>query len=227
MLFTGTAVRALWTDRRHGDLGAVSCRAADGAAAGAEVESRRRKVVDRSWSWLRQVHGDKVVVVDAPGGMAGEVGDALVSRSTDACLAVFSADCATVALASPEGAMGAVHAGWRGLLAGVVQRSVDAMRELGASRVLAGLGPCIHPSCYEFSTTDLEEVANRLGSSVRSTTAAGSPSLDVPEAVRLALEEAGAQLIAVEDVCTACSAGHFSYRARRDRGRQALVVWRD
>lgn len=227
MLIAGTPVRALWTDRRHGDLG-LGCRPGEGAGTpDAELTRRRRAVVDREWSWLRQVHGDVVVVVEGPGDGAGDVGDALVSKNHDACLAVFTADCAPVALASPEGVMGAVHAGWRGLVSGIVERAVESMRKLGASAVRGALGPCIHPACYEFSSGDLDRVAERFGDSVRSTTAAGRPALDVPATVTRALENAGAEVTDGQDVCTACSPRHFSYRARSDRGRQALVVWRD
>src|SRR5674476_1670642 len=55
---------------------------------------------------------------------------------------------AAIALASAEGVCSAVHAGWRGLAAGVVEAAVTAMRDLGASDVTASLGPCIHAPCY-------------------------------------------------------------------------------
>src|SRR5674476_1670641 len=63
-------------------------------------------------------------------------------------LCVLTADCAAIALASAEGVCSAVHAGWRGLVAGVVEAAVTAMRDLGASDVTASLGPCIHAPCY-------------------------------------------------------------------------------
>ena len=88
------------------------------------------------------------------------------------------------------------------------------------------LGPCIRPGCYEFGADDLAQVARRLGDGVRGTTATGAPALDVPAAVRAALGRVG--VVEVDDVgiCTACSPVHFSHRARRELGRQALVVWR-
>ena len=91
------------------------------------------------------MHGARVVVVEGPGGAAGEAADAAVATSAGAALAVLTADCAPVALASPEGVLGVAHAGWRGLRAGVVEATVTTMRRLGATRIEAVLGPCVHP----------------------------------------------------------------------------------
>lgn len=208
-----------FTGRAEGDLGHR-----DGTVT-ADVEQRRRRILDRPWTWLRQVHGSEVAVVDRPGDCAGHEADAAVSGHPGAALAVFVADCAPVALASPEGVIGAVHAGWRGLAAGVIENAVRAMAGLGATRIEAALGPCIHAGCYEFSPHDLDEVAARLGDAVRGRTADGRAALDVPAAVRRALAGAGVSLRADHGGCTACSPDHFSHRARREPERQAMVVW--
>jgi YfiH family protein len=213
---------ARWTARAEGDLGPVA--AGDGPAIA--LERRRRALVDRSWSWVSQVHGAAVVVVREPGDGGGVQADALVSDHPASCLAVFTADCAPIALASPEGVLGAVHAGWRGLMAGVVGSAAGAMRTLGASRIEAALGPCIHPECYEFSPGDLDRAAARFGPTVRGATATGWPALDLPETVKVSLRAADVELVADEEICTACSPRHFSYRARGERERMALVVWR-
>ncbi len=190
--------------------------------------------------WLRQVHGSAVVVVPAEDGpgrgdrdvpspsvtavLDGEA-DALVSTASSTALAVLTADCASIALGSPEGVFGAVHAGWRGLVDGVVEHAVRAMRNNGATEVVAALGPCIRPECYEFSLPDLDQVAGRFGDQVRAKTAAGRPALDLPAAVAAALAAAGARQQVVAVACTGCGRGYFSHRARSDTGRQALVVW--
>lgn len=167
-----------------------------------------------------------MVVVEAPGQGRGQEGDALVTTAPGAALAIFTADCAPVALASPEGVVGAAHAGWSGVAAGVIERTVEAMRSLGATRVAAALGPCIHAECYEFGAQALDAVVAILGEPVRGTTAAGAPAFDLPAAVRVALGRAGAQLVHDEDVCTACAADrYFSHRARGEPERQAMVVW--
>ena len=155
------------------------------------------------------------------------VGDALVADRPGCALAVLTADCASIALGSEEGVFGAVHAGWRGLTAGVVEQAVAAMRALGATAIVGALGPCIHPCCYEFSDRDLAEVAAVHGPRVRSRTSEGAPALDVPAAVAAALAASGVTEVAGVDACTACGGDYFSHRARRDRERLALVVWSD
>ncbi len=184
-------------------------------------------MLDRSWSWVRQVHGAAVAVADRPGGGAGTVADALVSARADTALAVLTADCAPVALASPEGVLAAAHGGWRGLLAGVIERTVEAMSGLGATHIVAAVGPCVRAECYEFGVEDLDQVAARLGRSVRSVTADGKPALDLVAAVAATLQRAGVSDVDLTSAaCTACCPDYFSHRARGEAQRQALVVWR-
>ena len=213
----------VFTDRGAGDLGHAGEHV---RAVRPDVEARRRAVVDLRWTWLRQVHGDRVVVVTEPGGGAGERADAAVTDRPGCALAVLTADCAPVALVGSGGVVGVAHAGWRGLVGGVLERTVDVMRAGGAGDVRAVLGPCIRPECYEFGVEDLARVARRLGDGVRATTTSGAPALDVPAAVRAALSQVGVDDVHDVGVCTACSQVHFSHRARHELGRQALVVWR-
>jgi len=162
-----------------------------------------------------------------PGDRAGDEADALVTSVAGAPLAVQVADCAPVALVSAEGVVGAVHGGWRGLASGVVASALDLMHAAGAGDVSAVIGPCIRSECYEFGAADLDAVAARLGDGVRARTTGGRPALDVPAAVRAALHAAGVTRVEDTEVCTACSAEHWSHRRSRDAERQALVVWRD
>ncbi len=202
--------------------------AADGSFAIAEPEAdlarRRRAVTTHPVTWLTQEHGTEVVEVTVPGDAAGETADAAVTAVPGAALAVITADCAPVLLASPH-AVGAVHAGWRGLAAGVVTEAVAALAGYGDGPVTAWLGPCIRARCYEFGAGDLDQVAETLGPTVRARTAWGTPALDVAAAVRAALAAAGVDDVIDTGVCTACSSTHFSHRARADTGRQAAFIW--
>ena len=218
-LLPATPAEVRFTGRLDGDM-------SDPTGADPAVAARRRSIVDRPWTWLHQVHGTEVIVVDGPGGGAGHAADAAVTTAPGTALAILCADCAPVALASPEGVIGAAHAGWRGLLAGVIEAAVASMRRLGATEVAAALGPCIHPECYAFADPELGLLAGRLGPSVRARRRDGAPALDLPAAVRAALRRCGAELVVDAGVCTACSAAHWSWRARAERERQALVVWR-
>jgi copper oxidase (laccase) domain-containing protein len=232
-------VHAAWSDASRGDL-----RPTGGHAAGAAALSRFASDMAATTgapvhlvATAGQVHGAGVLDVDlggpddTPPEGGGPVvrclaeGDALVSRDRATALCVLTADCGALALASPEGVFAAVHAGWRGLLAGVVEAAVGRMREQGATDVVGALGPCIHAGCYEFSPSDLDAVAEVYGGSVRGRTAGGRPALDVPAGISAALERAGASGVEGVDACTACAEGYFSHRARRDTGRQALLVW--
>ncbi len=100
------------------------------------------------------------------------------------------------------------------------------MRALGATGIVAGLGPCIGPCCYEFSEVDLHALVASCGTGLRARTSWGTPSLDLRAAVRGQLSRSEVSLVAASDDCTMCTPGYFSYRGRGDDGRQALFVWR-
>jgi copper oxidase (laccase) domain-containing protein len=213
-------------------------RALHGRAPGDRGGPASAVVGDRPVRFIRQVHGAAVVVLGtwAPDGArswtpgaegSAPEGDALLDGGRLEAVAVLVADCAPVALGSPEGVHGAVHVGWRGLAAGVVRAAVGTMRDLGASTVVAGVGPCIGPCCYEFSPRDLDPLRAAFGPTVVARSATGAPSLDLRAGVAVALERAGAPVMVAHDACTACAPGYFSHRARADTARQAVLVWRD
>ena len=218
-----SSAQLAFTGRAEGDMGHGGGAVID---VRPDVAARRRAVVDLPWTWLRQVHGAGVARVNGPGDAAGARADAVVTAEAGCAIAVLTADCAPVALASVEGVIGVAHAGWRGAAAGVVDTTVTEMRRLGATAIEAVIGPCIRPECYEFAPVDLDAVAARMGDAVRATSAAGTPALDLPAAVRVALDRADVDRITDVDVCTACSPDHFSWRAGKERQRQAAVVWR-
>ena len=97
--------------------------------------------------WLRQVHGTRVVVDPDPADEPEA--DAAVARRPGTVLAILTADCLPVVLASADGAvLAAAHAGWRGLAAGVLEATVMAM-DAPPEALLAGLGPAAGPDAYE------------------------------------------------------------------------------
>jgi YfiH family protein len=205
----------------------VATSAADGdLAIGSSqpgLEARRRTVVDLPWTWMHQVHGSTVVRVTEPGENAGVDADAAVTAIPAAALAVQVADCAPVALVGSDGVVGIAHVGWRGLVAGTIRATVDAM----GSRELTGVvGPCIHAECYAFGAADLQVAAAAAGERVRSRTTDGRPALDLVAGVEDQLHSCGVELVQSPwDVCTAHTSGYWSHRARGDLERQAMVVW--
>ena len=190
-----------------------------------DLAVRRPSFMPGSWTWLRQVHGARVVVVDGPGHGAGEDADAAVTTQPGCVLAVHTADCLPLLLEGP-GVVGAAHVGWRGLLSGVVEATVDAMVSLGAHSVTAHVGPHIRARCYEFGADDLDLVAARYGGSVRAETATGAPALDLLSGVRSALAgRPELDRVLVGTGCTACEPDRFfSHRARQDQGRHAAAI---
>ena len=191
------------------------------------LEARRRGIVDAPWTWLRQVHGARVVTVTAPGEHAGAVADAAVTTVPMAPLAIHTADCAPLMLLGPGAVpvVGVAHVGWRGLLAGVVGATLDAMRALGAGEVAASVGPCVRPGCYEFGDDDLDALEAAFGTDLRATATSGRPALDLVAGVRSALRAAGVPALHEHGGCTACDRRWFSHRGRRDPERMATVAW--
>ena len=181
------------------------------------------------WIMLDQVHGVETYRshADTPLTSVVGVGDVLVGEApiegrVTRPVAVWAADCAPVMLFDRHGVPVACHAGWRGLAAGVIDVAVTA----GSRPVVAVLGPCIHPCCYEFGERELARVAAGVGVGVDdlvATTTSGALALDVPAAVTAALARHDIDVV-VGGACTACDGRWFSHR-RGDVERHAMVGW--
>ncbi len=208
-------VRIITTDRADGDL--------DVRRDEAHLAATRETIRTGAWTWLQQVHGSEVVVVNGSGEMAGAAADAAVTASTDCVLAIHTADCVPVVIAG-EGTLGVAHAGWQGIVDGVIPRVVDALDHLGGPPSVAFLGPCIRPGSYEFGPTDLDTVAAVAGDTVRSHTAEGKPALDVATAVRNMLSDLGVDET-IDPLLDTANPAYFSHRVRADTGRQATIAW--
>jgi len=139
-------VRALSTTRNgvRGSAADFSSRSTDAASAHGAL----RRLCDADPVWLAQVHG--MTVCDADALREGApTADAAVTRSTGKACAILTADCLPVLFSDRSGnAVGAAHAGWRGLAAGVLEATVDAMRT-DTSNLLVWLGPAIGPRSFE------------------------------------------------------------------------------
>ena len=172
----------------------------------------------------RQVHGASVRRATEPPGPARPAveEDGQATALEDAAALVFTADCLPVMLVA-DGAVAALHGGWRGLAGGIVAEGVAALRELGASGpVRAALGPAARGCCYEVG----EEVHARFaayGARV------GERNLDLAAVARAQLEAAGAAEVLDVGLCTICAEPDLFFSHRRNHGvtgRQAGVVWR-
>ena len=178
-------------------------------------------------AWLQQVHGADVVAVDAVGTGVPRA-DAAVTRTPDRPLAVLVADCLPVMLAARDGTViGLAHAGWRGLAAGVVERTVDAM-EVAPSSLCAWLGPCIGPSAFEVGDDVRDAFVAHDAAAARAFAPhrAGKWLADLPALARRRLRAAGVSSIGGGDWCTVSDpARFFSYRRDGATGRFGAFLW--
>ncbi|MCB2079921.1 MAG: peptidoglycan editing factor PgeF [Novosphingobium sp.] len=140
-----------------GDVAGLNCGLGSGDDRACIAENRRRAghavLPGAKLVGLYQIHSpDCVIVRDPWDDDHRPEGDALVTDRPGILLGILTADCAPVLLADSEaGVVGAAHAGWKGALAGVTDRAIDAMETLGAKadRITAAIGPCIAQASYE------------------------------------------------------------------------------
>lgn len=159
---------------------------------------------------MTQVHGAEVHVVDR---VLDEppVGDALVTAVPGLVLVVRVADCVPVLLADPAvGVVGAAHAGRAGLAAGVVPATVAAMRGLGATDLVAWVGPSVCGACYEVPEEMRADVAGQVPEAWAETSW-GTPALDIGAGVRAQLRASGVPA-SVTERCTVEDEDLFSHR---------------
>jgi YfiH family protein len=180
-------------------------------------------------AFMRQVHGRTVArVAPSSSATAWPEADALVSTDPTVALVVLVADCVPVLLAAPgpDGPVLAVaHAGRKGVAAGVVGATVEAMRELGAD-VGAGqahVGPAVCGRCYEVPA-DLQAQVAATVPGVVSTTREGTPGLDLPRAVLLQLVAAGVRDVGHDETCSRETPALYSHRRDGVTGRFGGVV---
>lgn len=162
----------------------------------------------------RQIH--EAFVRRATGPAPPEDADGQATATAGLATMVLAADCLPIALVAPE-AVAMLHAGWRGLAAGVIENGVEAMRALGATAIQAAIGPGAGACCYEVGP----ETAAAFGQ------AAGP--LDLKAIARARLAAAGVAQTHDAGLCTICSDPSLFFSHRRDggvTGRQAGVAWR-
>lgn len=179
-------------------------------------------------AWLRQVHG--IVVVDAGSSPESAQADASFTRIPGRVCAVMTADCLPVLFCDRAGSVvAAAHAGWRGLLAGVLEAAVAEMR-VPADEVMAWLGPAIGPQAFEVG----DEVRAAFVARDAAASAAfvarseGKWLADICQLARQRLAAAGVTAVFGGDRCTVSEPEtFFSYRRDGITGRMASLVWLD
>lgn len=210
----------LFTDRAQGNLSSVS---GEDAAKGEHARERLRATLGlEGLARGYQVHGAHVHRVDAMPSARGALrpgeddADGQATALAGLGVMVLTADCLPVAISCAD-AVTMLHAGWRGLAAGVLEEGVRALEELGCSGDMSAvIGPGAGACCYE------------VGSEVRE--ALGEPGvqgrIDLRVIARQRLEAAGVADVRDVEACTICDERFFSHRREGARaGRQAGVAW--
>lgn len=177
--------------------------------------------------WLSQVHGREVVLHEAPVETPPRA-DAAVALSPGRVLAVMTADCLPVALATREGDRVAVaHAGWRGLVGGVLGATVCAL-DVPPARLVAWLGPAIGPAAFEVGPEVRDAFIARWPESAPAfePNDRGRFQADLYRLARVALAAEGVGAVAGGGWCThSAPADFFSYRRDGETGRMATLAW--
>lgn len=218
-------MECFFTDRHgglsHGDFASLNLAMHVGDEID-QVLANRKLLNDRIGpvAFMSQVHGDTIVEVrelstEAP------TADALITDNPNLALAVMVADCIPLLLSSMN-IVAAVHVGRAGLVNSIALKTVTRMQELGADSISAMIGPSICGSCYEVPK-ELHDSVVSLHPAASSRTSSGTFGLDLPAALKVALETVG---VAVEskDICTFEDENYYSYRRNQVTGRQVGVI---
>lgn len=225
-------VRARVTTRRGGvSVGPyasmnLASHVGDDPAAVAANRALLRRELPAEPCWLEQVHGIDVVAGESVRGTPRA--DGSVARTPGVVLAVMTADCLPLLLADRAGAVvGIAHAGWRGLVGGVIEATIAAM-QVAPEEIVAWLGPAIGPASFEVGG-EVRDAAIAAQAEAAQAFVAHGPGkwlADIYRLARLRLARAGVADVHGAGFCTLRDAGSFfSYRRERQTGRMAALIW--
>lgn len=179
--------------------------------------------------WLSQVHGttvlDAATVANAPDA------DACIATQRGVVCVIQTADCLPVLFCDTRGlVVGAAHAGWRGLAAGVLENTVARMRDAGADDIIAWMGPAIGPDRFEVGqdvlTAFVERDANTRAAFKPIAGQSGKYLADIYSLATATLRKAGVARIYGGGLCTVTDKRRFySYRRDKTTGRMASLIW--
>lgn len=179
-------------------------------------------------------HGTRIAVVGHARDDVGEA-DGMITERPGVLLAIATADCVPVLLARRDGrAAAALHVGWRGARAGIVDRFADLVRARGddAGDWIAALGPAAHPCCYDVSDDLVADFKSHMAlgpAALDPAVVAPAPRrIDLPAIVRWQLGRIGIADVEASPACTMCAReadGRFTFHSyRRDRATRTPVV---
>lgn len=177
--------------------------------------------------WLEQVHGTRVIKAEQNNTVLQQADASYTDQSKTVCT-ILTADCLPILLCNSDGSkVAAIHAGWRGLLAGIISHTVKA---LNTSQLMAWLGPAIGPECFEIGS---EVQTAFIEKSIKNAVAFKPTNpdkflADIYQLARIELASLGIKQVYGGDFCTVTDKQRFySYRRDGETGRMATLIWRD
>ncbi|GAA1819895.1 polyphenol oxidase family protein [Nesterenkonia flava] len=211
--------------------GSLSLNVGEGGEQNRRDLERHMGLESGALRFLHQVHSADVLDAEAEFPDAVPTGDAWVSAQASQALAIMTADCLPVLFAGrrQDGSplIGAAHAGRVGLLGGVLENTVAALRERGAEQLTAWIGPAACGRCYEVPQRMVDELAEARPA-LASMTSWGTPALDLRAEATRVLQEDGAVVVDVFG-CTLEDPDLYSHRRSQQEGtpdgRIAGVIW--
>ena len=168
--------------------------------------------------FMNQVHGNEVIEVDSNSN-SPVTADALITRQAGLPLAVLCADCLPILIKGSK-IVGAIHAGRRGILNGIIAETISRMRALGGDNLVATIGPAICSRCYE---VDLPMYLDAVSRDSELATNTETHCLDLKRAARSQLSAQGVEVSDLQ-ICTAHDSNFFSYRRDGITGRNVGVI---
>jgi len=228
-------VRAIATTRAGGDSGGAFASLNLGSHVGdrsrAVAANRRRLEAEAELPaqpvWLEQVHGTRLV--ELTGAPVDGAADAAMTAGPGLVCAVLTADCLPVLFCDRAGTrVAAVHAGWRGLAAGILDATIDAFGHAGIApaELMAWLGPAIGPAAYEVGDDVRNAFSAAADASAFERNDAGRWQCDLYGLARHRLVARGVVTVAGGGFCTHADAPRFfSHRRDGQCGRQATLIW--
>ena len=200
----------------------------DPVRATSQRQQLQRRAGARAIQWLDQVHGRRVIQASRQTAQSTPTADAAWTSEPGLGLAIRTADCAPVVLFAKRkdaAAIAAVHCGWRGTVASVIEDTLAAL-STPPERISAWIGPTICPNCYEVDAP----VRDRLSEPERDAVLIDGRDaqhwwMDLAGLVAHRLRTAGVKNVSQAHLCTSHDDRFFSHRRRGDTGRMATVAW--
>lgn len=212
---------------------------ADHVGDSSELVTRNRKIVadmlsdDLQWQWLQQVHGNAVVKLEEPRDSL--IADGLITNRSGLVCCVLTADCLPVFIADVEGSeVAIVHAGWRGLVSGIIENAVGSM-QTPPERLSVWLGPAIGPCHFEVGSEVREQflIASQGGPTKEQTAACFQPGVestqymaDLYALARIRIAALGVSRVTGGTDCSYCNAQqYYSFRRDKNTGRNLSLIY--